>query len=181
MDTMGGLAEIAINGTTIPASLLSEVTVELTEGTRERSTLAGKFTRPSGTLETATATFTMYLPSIDYLKDLFPSRYNAGTAPQVTGNVIWDSASCVTADPAPFNIHYVCETNDNNDIHFFAGVAQLNFNPTYNGSDDVTIEVTVHAQPDANGRVYRLGTGDLTANSIFDATTGATVPVATQG
>lgn len=178
MAQLGGLAEIAINGITIPASLLSEITVELTEGMRERDTLAGTFSRPSGTLETATASFTLFLPSIDYLKDIFPNRFNDPTAPQLTGNFIWDSQSCVTTSPSPVNIHYTCETNDNNDIHFYSGIAQLNFNPTFNGSDDLTIEVTIHAQPDVNGRVYRLGTGDLTADSIYDAETGATVPVA---
>ncbi len=35
---LGGPAEVAINGITIPASLLSEVSAEFTEGTRERET-----------------------------------------------------------------------------------------------------------------------------------------------
>lgn len=177
MAQLGGLAEVAINGVTIPASLLSEVSVELTEGTRERNTLAGTFTRPSGTLETATATFTMYLPSIDYLKDLFPARYNAPTAPQLTGNIIWDTQSCSTVDSGAVNIHYTCEANDNNDIYFYDGQAQLNFNPTFTQTDDLTIEVTIHAVPDATGKVYRLGTGDLTAVSIYDAETQETIDV----
>jgi len=175
---LGGLADVSVNGITIPSMLLSEVTVELTEGTRERSTLAGNFTRPSGTLETATATFTMYLPSIDYLKDIFPGRYNAPTAPQTTGNIIWDTDTCGSVDAGPVNIHFTCADNDNNDVYFYAGLLQLNFNPTYNNSDELTIEVTVHAQPDTNGQVFRLGTGDLTAESVYDPASETTVPVA---
>src|SRR5438552_19164380 len=109
MAQLGGLAEIAINGIVVPATLLSEIAVELTEGMRTRDTLAGSFSRPSGTLDTATARFTLFLPSIDYLKDIFPNRYNAPTAPQTAGNFIWDSASCVTTTAGPVNIHYTCE------------------------------------------------------------------------
>jgi hypothetical protein len=176
--SLGGLAEVAINGITIRPDYLSEVSVELTEGTRERSTLAGTFTRPSGTLDTATAMFTLYLPSIDYLKDIFPARYNAPTAPQTTGNIIWDVDTCTTAEAGPVNIHYTCEETDANDVYFYQGEAQLNFNPTYTATDDLTIEVTVHAVPNDAGQVYRLGTGDLTEVSIYDAETQETVPVA---
>ena len=174
---LGGLADVSVNGITIPSMLLSEVTVELTEGTRERSTLAGNFTRPRGTIDTATATFTMYLPNIDYLKDIFPGRYNAPTAPQTTGNIIWDTDTCGSVDAGPVNIHFTCSNTDDNDVHFYAGLLQMNFNPTYNNSDELTIEVTVHAQPDANGQVFRLGTGDLTAVSVYDPATETTVPV----
>lgn len=174
MAQLGGLAEVAINGITIPANILSEVNVTLEEGTRERTTLAGVFTRPSGTLSSAMATFTMYLPSIDYLKDIFPEKYNAPTSPQATGNIIWDTETCTVPEVGPVNIHYTCDENDNNDVHFYEGAVQLNFNPTYNGTDDLTIEVTVHAQPDNSGRVYRLGTGNLTAESIYNPTTQVT-------
>lgn len=172
---LGGPAEVAINGIAIPASLLSEVTVELTEGTRERETLGGTFSKPSGVLETAQATFTMFLPSMDYLKHIFPERYNAPSGSQTTGNVIINSDNCVETTAGPVNIHYTCEGLDNNDVHIYAGLAQLNFNPTYNASDDVTIEVTIFAQPDEDGNVARLGTGDLTQPSYYDPTTEETV------
>lgn len=172
---LGGPAEVAINGITIPASLLSEVAVELTEGTRERETLGGTFTKPSGVLETAQATFTMYLPSMDYLKNIFPGRYNAPSGEQDTGNVIFNSDTCTTTDAGPVNIHYTCEPLDNNDVHIYSGIAALNFNPTYNASDDVTVEVTIYAQPDDDGNVARMGTGNLSQDSYYDAATGATV------
>lgn len=176
-NVLGGPAEVAINGIAIPASLLSEVSVEFTEGTRERETLGGTFSKPSGVLETAQVTFTMYLPSMDYLKNIFPGRYNAPTAPQTTGNVIFNSDMCTTTEAGPVNIHYTCEPNDNNDVYLYAGLAALNFNPTYNASDDVTIEVTIYAQPDEDGNVARMGTGNLTEESIYDPTTETTVPV----
>lgn len=172
---LGGPAEVAINGITIPASLLSEVSVEFTEGTRERETLGGTFTKPSGILETAQAMFTLYLPSMDYLKNIFPGRYNAPSGEQDTGNVIFNSDNCTTTDAGPVNIHYTCEPLDNNDVHIYSGIAALNFNPTYTASDDVTIEVTIYAQPDEDGNVARMGTGDLTSDSYYDAATSATV------
>ena len=174
---LGGAAEVALNEVYVPSQLLSEVNVELSEGTRERTTLGGTFSRPSGVFETAMATFTMYLPSMDYLKNIFPGRYNAPSAPQTTGNLIFSSSTCASIDAGPVNIHYTCDNNDNNDVFFYNGHVQMNFNPTYNASDDLTVEITVYANPDDDGNVARLGTGDLTQDSIYDATTEATVPV----
>lgn len=171
---LGGPAEVAINGVTIPASLLSEVSVELTEGTRERETLGGTFSKPSGVLDTAEVTFTMFLPSMDYLKNIFPGRYNAPSGEQDTGNVIFNSDNCVSTEAGPVNIHYTCEPLDNNDVHIYNGQAALNFNPTYNAEDDLTIEVTIYAQPDEDGNIARMGTGNLTQDSIYDAASGET-------
>lgn len=173
---LGGPAEVAINGITIPASILSEVGVEFTEGTRERETLGGTFTKPSGILETAEVTFTMYLPHMDYLKNIFPDRYNAPSGTQGYGNVIFNSDNCASTSAGPVNIHYTCEDNDNNDVHIYNGQAALNFNPTYTTDEDVTIEVTIYAQPDSNGNIGRFGTGDLTTNSVYDAEDQETVP-----
>lgn len=169
LNVLGGPAEVAINGITIPASLLSEVSVEFTEGTRERETLGGTFSKPSGVLETAEATFTLYLPSMDYLKNIFPGRYSAPSGEQDTGNVIFNSDTCVSTDAGPVNIHYTCEPLDNNDVHIYNGQAALNFNPTYNAEDDLTIEVTIYAQPDDDGNIARMGTGNLTQDSFYNA------------
>lgn len=175
---LGGPAEVAMNGMTIPASLLSEVAAEFTEGTRERESLGGTFTRPSGVLETAEVTFTLFLPSMDYLKNIFPGRYNAPTnaVAQKTGNVVFDSSKCTTTNTGPTNIHYICENNDNNDIFIPAGLAAFNINPEYNSDDPLTVEITIYAQPDANGVVARLGTGNLATNSVYQASTGTTTP-----
>lgn len=171
---LGGPAEVSLNGITIPASLLSEVNVEFTEGTRERETLGGTFTKPSGVLETAEVTFTLYLPSMDYLKNIFPSRYNAPTGSKTVGNVVFNSDTCVESDAGPVNIHYTCEPLDNNDVFIYNGQALLNFNPTYNSDDDITIEVTIYAQPDEDGNIARMGTGDLANDSVYDAESGET-------
>lgn len=175
--SLGGLMDIAMNETLIPASVLSEVEFELEEGVRERETLAGKYSRPSGTQESSTATFTIFLPNLDYLKNIFPGRYNAPTGPQTVGNIIVNANECVTTDAGPVNFHYTCDTNDANDIYFYNASALLNFNGTVNNTDDFSIEVTLYAEPDENGNVYRLGTGSLTAESVYDPETETTGPV----
>jgi hypothetical protein len=175
---MSGKAEVSVwysvsEYVTIPASMLSEVVVELTEGTRSRETLGGTFTTPSGILETAQVRFTMFLPNMDYLGQIFPSLYNAPSGTQDGGNLIIGSDDCVVADDAKVNIHYTCESTDNNDIFIFAGRPSINFNPTYNQSDDLSVEVIFHAQPTASG-VARLGTGNLTAEAVYNPATGET-------
>lgn len=178
--TLGGPAEIAFRNFIIPASILSEVVVTFTEGTRERNTLSGTFTRGSGTLETAQATATLYIPSMDWLgKNILKSKYNAAApatgSTQATGNVIWNSDTCATFDIGPTNIHYSCEGTDNNDVFFYSAQLQVNLEMTYNQTDDQSVELTFFAQPDANGNVFRLGTGDLTVPSKYDSTTQATI------
>lgn len=172
---LGGPASVAINGFEIPAYLISEVAVEITEGVRQRKTLGGQFSRPSGTVDTATVRFTLFLESMDYLKHIFPGRYNAPTVPETQGNLIVNSNNCATTDAGPVNIHYTCDTNDHNDIHLYNAQAQLDFKATMNAEDDLSVEVTLHAQPDTNGNVARFGTGDLTALSKWDVVTEATV------
>ena len=114
---------------------------------------------------------------MDYLKHIFPSRYSAPTAPQTSGNVIISSDTCISADAGPVNIHFTCDDNDANDVYFYNAQAALNFNPTYSSGDDLTIEVTLYAQPDDAGDIVRMGTGDLDAISIYDPETESTVPV----
>lgn len=175
-DTLGGKAEVSLNGITVPAELLSEVTVELTEGTRERTTLGGTFTRPSGTLDTAQAMFTMYLPSVDYLKDIFPDLYNSPTAPQTVGNLVFGGDACSARTATALNIHFSCDDTDANDVNFPNAQIAYNVSLTYNDSDDLTVEVTAYGQPSASG-VARLGTGDLLEPSIWDAASQETVPI----
>jgi hypothetical protein len=177
--TMGGSAELAFRDKLVPADVLSEITVELTEGTRERTTLAGVFTRPSGTMDSAMATVTIFPPSWDWLgANIIESRYNAPTAPQTEGNIIWNAQTCSgTFDIGPLNIHFICDENDDRDIHFYNAQLVVNINSTYTNSDDLSVELTFHAQPDDDGNVWRLGTGDLTQESIYDVDTESTVPV----
>ena len=174
---LGGAAEVAINEQLIPAELLSEVSVEFTEATRETETLAGTFTQPTGMLETAQATFTMFLPSMDYLKVLFPGLYNAGSGERVgQGNVILNTGECLSVENTPVNIHYVCDgANDKNDVFIYNGRVQMNMALTYSTGDSMSVEVTVFAQPDDDGNVARFGSGNLTQDSYFDSATMQTV------
>ncbi|WP_439946510.1 hypothetical protein [Streptomyces sp. BBFR109] len=172
---LGGPAEVAINGITIPPEMLSEVKTEFVMGTRERKTLGGTFSRPSNILDKAEASFTLFLPNMDYLKNIFPERYNAPTAPQTKGNVIINTSTSVTTEGGPVNIHYSGEDTDDNDVFMYNAQVVLNFSATYNAEDDLSVEVMLLAQPDVDGNVARMGTGDLTAVSHFDAATGETV------
>lgn len=175
--SLGGKASIAINAIEIPSYMISEITPNFSEGTRTRTTLGGIFNRPSGVFENAELSFTLFLPSMDYLKNIFPGEYNTPTGPQTVGNLIFGAGSCTTKVPVPVNVHYECEDTDANDLHIFAGLAAMNFNPTYNDSDDLSVQVTIYAQPTENG-LFRLGTGDLDTPSIYDPATETTVPVA---
>lgn len=172
---LGGKADLAIGSVVIPARFLSEITPNFVEGTRETTTLTGTTTRPSGTFETKEIMFTMYLDSMSRLKDIFPGLY---TAPTGTGNgkLTFGGVTCASNVPVPVNIHYVCDEDDRNDVHVFAALPLMTFNPTYNESDALSVEVTLYAQDTEEG-VYRLGAGLLNEPSLWDAATGTSVPV----
>lgn len=172
---LGGRASLAINEIEIPSYMISEITPNFAEGTRSRTTLGGIFNRPSGVFETAELAFTLFLPSYDYLKNIFPGEYNVPSGTQQSGNLIFGAGTCTTREAVPVNVHYECEGTDDNDIHIFAAIAAMNFNPTLNDSDDLSVEITLMAQPTADG-LFRLGTGDLTEPSIYDPETETTVP-----
>lgn len=172
---MAGKWEMSIGNVLIPAELLGELSVSYEEGTSEADTQAGTITTPNGKAETAEATTTIYLPSFDYLKNIYADLYNTGTGTGNAGNVIFGSNSCQTQTPVEVNIHPVCEGNDNNDIHFSALIAHT-FDLTLSTSDPVSIETTMYLQPtESNGRL-RVGTGDLTQQSYWDVTTQTTKP-----
>lgn len=173
---LGGQAEISLNGVTIPSYMIQDITFDVSEGTREVSSLAGNFTKPSGTLDTVQMTFNLLVTSIDYLKALYPDLYNAPTAPQTTGNLVFGADGCTARASGPVNVHYTCEETDDNDINFPNAQIGFAWNATYNQSDALSIEVTVYGQPSNTG-IIRLGTGDLTGPSRWDAATGQTVPI----
>lgn len=173
----GGKAQLQFGKSAVPSFMISEVTVEVTEAVRSRDTLAGTFSRPAGTIETAQATMTMYLRSVEDLEAIFPGQYNAPTSPEDSGNIIIGSSSCATSEGGPLNIHFECEDTDNKDVFFYNAIPLLNFNTTYNSSDDLTVEVTFLANPDDDGNVVRIGTSDLTMKSKWDYASENTVPV----
>lgn len=174
---MAGQWELSIGSTLIPASLLGEITIDYEEGTSEADTQAGKIVTPSGKVETAEATFTLFLPSIDYLKNVYADLYNDPTsASQEKGNIIFGSNSCSVQSPVKVNIHPVCETTDDNDFNFEALIIHK-FNPTLSTSDPVSIETTMYLQPTETQGRLRIGTGDLSQPSKWDVATQTTVPV----
>lgn len=170
----GGKYELSVDNVLIEPELLGDITVNYEEGVKERTTQIGTIRTPSGTVETAEATFVLYLPNIDYLKNIFPENYNAATgsgSATRTGNLKFGGSNCATYNAHIFNIHPTCEGNDNNDWHF-SGVVNRNINPTLNGTDDVQVELTVQMQIDeTTNAMLMLGTGDLTKTSKWDVTT----------
>lgn len=177
MSYMKTKSSVALNGVVIPASQLSETSVEFEGATIDVETGAGTFTLPSGTLDSAEATFTYYPEKMDDLKNIWPDMYNAPSGSQTSGSIVWSSNTCLEATGTPVNIHPECINTDDNDFHLFSGHVQINFSATWNNQEVLSVEVTVLAQPDENGNVGRAGTGDLTQASEWDAATGATVPV----
>lgn len=173
---LGGKYEMSIGSVLIPAELLGDISPNYEEGTIEAETQAGTISMPSGKASTAELTFTLYLPSMDYLKNLWSEAYQAPTdAKQQTGAIIFGSNSCTTREALPINIHAVCEELDDNDVHIFAGLVDMTFNPTFSTGDAVSIEATIHMQPTEDGYM-RIGTGDLSQPSKWDVATQSTVP-----
>lgn len=174
---MSGKAEVALNGITVPAGMLSEVSTEITEGTRTKDTLAGTVEYPNGMIDTAKVTFTVYPESMDWLaKNIFPDYYTAGSGTQTTGQMLFGGDQCPSLEGTPVNIHYVCDNTDNNDILIFNGLVKLDLSMTYNKDDVLSVPVEIWALPrELDGARGRIGTGDLTAPSHWDAATGATV------
>ena len=169
-----GTYEMSIGDVLIPAELLGDISPNYDEATAEADTQAGTRTTPLGKPETAELTFTLYLPSLDYLKTLWEEAYSAGTGTQTTGNIIFGGNSCQSRTPLPINIHPVCDKTDDNDIHIYAGLVKQTFNPTLSGTEVLNIESTIFMQPTSNGYI-RLGTGDLTQPSHYDVASESTV------
>ena len=175
---LGGKAEIAIGSVTIGPEFLAEISPNFEEGVREVNSLAGVIKMPSGSFDTAEVTGQFIVPSMDALKALWAGAYEAptGSAEDLSGRVRFGGNSCVSQEPVPVNIHYTCEPNSDNDVHINSGIVAMNFNPTYNDSDALTVEFTIYAQPSADGYGFA-GAGDLTQKTIWDATTQSFIPV----
>lgn len=176
-DVMEGAAELAFRDAVIPSWALSEVSVTITEGTRERSTLAGTFTTPSGSLDEAMAEVTLFPPSWDWLgENLIRAHYTPGTGSN-KGSIVWNAQTCSgEVDLGPMNIHFVCDDTDDNDVFFYNARLLVSLNPTFNEDDAISVQLTFHAQPDEDGNVFRLGTGDVTQESVWNPETETTVP-----
>lgn len=178
---LGGKVDVSLNGVTIPAKYLSDdgVVTTLTEATREIPTLAGTFTQNTGTFEEATIVFTVTLPNLNYLKNIFPDMYTASSdRPLVAGQVKFGGNTCTERANTPVVAHYSCQTNSDNDVYVPNASVVANVEMTQNVSDPVTVQVTANAQPDeTTGVIAILGTGDLTKPTLWSASTATYVSV----
>lgn len=169
---LGGKFEMSIGSVLIPAELLGDISPNYEEGMMEAATQAGTRRQPSGKAETAELTFTLFLPSLDYLKTLFDV---AETDPMIFGG-----GNCTTKTPRPINIHPVCNGDDaKDDIHIFAGLVATTFNPTLSTSDALQVEATIQMQPTAQGYMLA-GYPDPSTPQYWDVTAQAYLPVATE-
>lgn len=170
-------------GVTIPAYYLAGdgVATTMTEGTREINTMAGNFTTPSGTIDEATVVFSVVLPGMDYLKNIFPDLYTASVdRPTVAGQTVFGSNECTARGSAKLVVHYSCDSNSDNDIYVPNAMISYNASVTQNVDDPLMVEITAYAQPsdEIDGGVAVYGTGSLTEETVFDSATGEYAPVA---
>lgn len=183
MDTkyLGGKVDVSLNGITIPNRLISDegVTTTLTEGTREIPTMAGTFNQPSGTYDEANVVFNVVLPNMNYLKNIFPDLYTASAdRPLVAGQTVFGGDTCSVRENTPVVVHYSCDPNSDNDLYVPNGSVQASMELVQNATDPVVVAVTVNAQPDDEGVIAKLGTGDLTEPTLWNAAAGEYQPVA---
>lgn len=177
---MGGKVDVSLFGVRIPAQFISDegVTTTLTEGTREISTMAGTFNLPSGTYDEATLVFTLVLPNMNYLKNVFPDMYEASEdRPTVAGRVTFGGNDCTVRDNTPVVVHYSCEPNSDNDVFVPNGAVQATVELVQNATDPVTVEITVNAQPNDNGVIAWVGTGSLEGETLWNPATETYEPV----
>jgi len=183
---MGGKVDVSLNEITIPAQYISDegVTTTLTEGTREVATMAGTFTQASGTYEESTVVFNVVLPNMNYVKNIFPSLYTASVdRPTVAGQTVFGGDDCTTRENTPLVVHYTCDENSDNDVFIPNGAVVASLELVQNATDPVTVAVTVNAQPNEDedlaplGAIAILGTGSLDEPTLWNASTGAYVPV----
>lgn len=169
-----GKVDVSLNGVTIPASLLSDdgVVTTLTETVREIKTMAGTVRQATGIYEEANMKFTVVLPNMNYVKNIFPDLYSASTDRAASaGRIAFGGDSCTTRTNTPVVSHYSCQANSDNDVFVPNGSVTASVELTQNASDPVTVQVTVEAQPDGDGVYAYLGTGSLSEPTLWNATT----------
>nr|DAK93758.1 MAG TPA: hypothetical protein [Caudoviricetes sp.] len=141
---LAGKWEMTVGKVLFPAELLGDITVNYGEGTLEAETQAGTRKQPSGKASDAEITFTLFLPSLDYVKKAFDV---ADTDPMIFGG-----GNCKGSTPQPIHIHQLCAGKDaKDDFHVYAGLIERKFNPTLSTSDAAQIELTVQMQPTTDG------------------------------
>lgn len=181
MPYLGGKVDVSLNGVTIPAQYISDegVTTTLTEGTREITTMAGRFNQSSGTYDEANIVFNVVLPNMNYLKNIFPDLYTASSdRPTIAGQTAFGGDTCTTRENTPVVVHYTCDPNSDNDVFLPNGAVQASIELVQNATDPVVVAVTVNAQPDdSTGVLAILGTGSLAEPTLWNAAAGEYEPI----
>lgn len=172
-----GTVELAIGTGVITPDRLGDVVVTFTEGTRSGEPLSGNVTKPSRRWDERTITFPLFLRGIDELQVLFGDYFNA-SAGSKEGNIVIETGKC-SVDTKTINIHPVCEPDSHVDFHTW-GTTSITWNATYSGTDLLQTEVTIYCQDDPAdpGKSFQVGTGDLTQDVLWNASTQTYVPVA---
>lgn len=167
-------------GVRIPAELLSDsVEVEGEEDTVKSETFAGTFTQPSQTFNEPKVTFTMILTP-ELLRLVYPEiSEDSIDRPTIAGQTVFGGSACTVREHAKLVVHWTCDDNSDDDWYFPDVILSENFGATFSPGDVLTIPVVGHIQPAAelDGGLVRIGTGDLTQETLFDEDTGDYEPI----
>lgn len=179
---LSGKVDVSLNGVTIPSKYLSGddgVVSTLTETVREIQTMAGTVRQSTGTYEEANVSFSVVLPNMNYLKNIFPDLYTASSdRPTVAGRVAFGGDDCQVRTNTPLVVHYTCQTNSDNDIYVPNASVTASIEITQNLEDPVVVAITAQAQPDDDGVYAYAGTGSLDEPTIWNPETEEYEPVA---
>lgn len=174
-----GPISLAFRDFVVPKSMLGETELSLESTTRERTTQGGTFTEPTGTFETQEFSVSLFVPSVSwFVQNFLKDGGNEGANDEY--NFVYNADECVPVEIGPLNVHPHCEGNDANDVHFYNAKLGWNIGATLSDGEATEIELTFYANPDSDGNTWRIGTGDLTQESEWDAETEETVEVTSQ-
>ena len=171
---MNGKVDVSLFGVTIPGQFISDegVTTTATETVREIPTMAGTFRTNTNIYEEANAVFNIVLPNLDFLKNVLPDLYQAGTGRR-PGRIAIGGDVCTARENTPLVIHYSCQEDSDNDVYLPNASIVASFELTQNASDPVTIAITANAQPELEtGVLMYLGAGSLTQDTLWNPVTG---------
>jgi hypothetical protein len=180
-----GKVDVSLYGITIPSSLLAGddgVVTNAEEKTIEINSMDGVMTVGTRIFDNVNVAFTVILPNMDYLKNIMPDLYEAGTGGQTVGRVAIGGTTCSVSENTPLVVHYTCQENSDNDIYVPNANVIATFELNQNSDDPVTVQFTANALPSLeeghNGVKMFLGTGDLTEKTLWNAATEAYEPLA---
>ena len=122
----------------IPTELLGDIKTKIAMKTVEKDTQAGTSKRRTNVVDTAEATFTLYLPSLDFLGKIFPEYYASSTA---GGGAVTFGGKNVKVAEMPVNMHQKGAETDENDVHFFKATVNVDFELSQTTSDDPSVEL----------------------------------------